>query len=303
MLSAEIIAKIKSINLRGRHLASDVMAGEYASAFHGRGMEFHEVRDYVPGDDVRDIDWNVTARMNSPYVKVFREEREMTLMLVVDVSASMTIGSTRPRSVAAAELAAILAWLAIKSHDRIGLMLFGQKVELFLPPRKGSSHVWRIIKELYTWSYGSPGTDVSHAVDHLEKVLKRKSVCFFISDFLTEQSLSPLARLSKKHDLTCVLMDHEPLDGGTNSGGSGVVFYEDLESGEFIEFDTSNKKSRDTLQDHYQKWSSSIEAKVSGLGAGFLRITSGDSVVDLLLDYLKRQTNKSRANKARARVL
>ena len=288
MLSPEIIARIKSLSLRGRHLASDVMAGEYASAFHGRGMEFHEVREYVPGDDIRGIDWNVTARMNTPFVKVFREERELTLMLVVDVSASMALGTGRSRRTAAAELAAVLAWLAIKSNDRVGLLLFGKRIELYLPPRKGSSHVWRIIKELLTWFYRSPGTGIVEASEHLAKVLKRRSVCFLISDFMTEDTFAAVSRLAGLHDLTCVLMDHECMDGALAFGGSGVVLYRDVERDEIIEIDTSNKMVMDALKSKHSEWQQKVESTLRKAGADLLRVKSGESVVDPLIEYLRR---------------
>lgn len=298
MLSPDIIARIKTVNLRGRRLASDVMAGEYASTFHGRGMEFHEVREYVPGDDVRGIDWNVTARMNTPFIKVFREERELTVMLMVDVSASMSMGSLRSRRSAAADLAAALAWIAIKSNDRVGLLLFGEKVELFVPPRKGPSHVWRIIKEVLTWSESSPGTNVPAAVDYVAKVLKRKCVCFFISDFLFDDFTGPLSRLSSKHDLTCVVMDHRPLDGVMLSGGSGVVRYQDLETGEQFELDTSSEQIRRSIEEQYNLRQHQLASDLRGAGADFFRIVPEDSIVDPLIAYLR--THKNSQQKRRA---
>lgn len=298
MLSPDIIARIKTVNLRGRKLASDVMTGDYASTFHGRGMEFHEVREYVPGDDVRDIDWNVTARMNTPFVKVFREERELTMMLMVDVSASMSMGSGRARRVAAAELAAALAWIAIKSNDRVGLLLFGEKVELFVPPRKGPSHVWRIIKEVMTWSESSSGTNVSAAVDYLAKVLKRKCVCFVISDFLFDDSRVALSRLSSKHDLTCVVMDCRPLDGLILSGGSGVVHFKDLETGEQFELDTSSQPIRQAIEEHYKMRQNQLANDLRGAGADFFRIVPEHSIVDPLIAYLRERQNSRQKRRA-----
>ena len=171
MLSAETIARIKALDLRGRHMATDLMSGDYASAFHGRGMEFHEVREYVPGDDVRGIDWNVTARMNQPFIKVFREERELTVMLLVDISASLASGLSRSRKDASAELAAVIAWLAIRGNDRVGLMLFGQSVELYVPPRKGQGHVWRIIRDVMTWTQQGKASNIDSALDQVAKVV------------------------------------------------------------------------------------------------------------------------------------
>lgn len=297
MLSPEIIARIKSLNLRGRHLATDVMTGDYASAFHGRGMEFHEVREYVPGDDVRGIDWNVTARMNQPFIKVFREERELTLMLAVDVSASLTVGQGRTRRAAAVELAAVLAWLAIRSNDRVGLLLFGRDIELYLPPRKGQAHVWRIVKELLTWGERSSGTNISVAVDHIGKVLKRRAVCFLISDFLTNENLASLARVAKQHDLTCVLTDHGPLDGQADAGGVGVVAYKDLESGQTITINTSDKGLQRHVIEFHQTWQKNLETAVRDAGADFFKIQSERSVVDPLAEYLRRHGGRRRVGR------
>ncbi len=294
MLSAEVLAKIKTLTLRGRHLANDLMAGEYASAFHGRGMEFHEVREYVPGDDVRGIDWNVTARMGQPFVKVFREERELTIMLMVDVSASMGLGEGKSRRALAAELAAILAWLAIRSNDRVGLMLFGEKVELFLPPKKGQAHIWRIIKELLTWRAESRATNIGFAAEHLTRTLKRRCVCFLISDFLTTDRLQALELVASQHDLTCVLMNHSPLDGLSASGGSGVVAYQDAESGETSIVNTSDSGVIRLVDDRKTSWQATVEEAVRGWGADFFKVEPGSEVVDPLVNYLRRHKKINR---------
>jgi len=287
MLSPEIIARIKSLSLRGRHLATDILAGDYSSAFHGRGMEFHEVREYVPGDDVRGIDWNVTARMNQPFVKVFREERELTLMLIVDVSASLSFGQGRQIRATAVELASVLAWLAIRSNDRVGLLLFGKQIELYVPPRKGQAHVWKIIKELMTWKETSFGTNISVALDHVGKVLKRRAVCFVISDFLTAEDLSSLSRVSRQHDLTCVQLDHEPLEGLVRDGGVGVVSYRDAESGEIVEVDTSNRRVCDEVLLAHKNWQKQLESAIRNFGTDYFRVSSSGSVVDPLAQYLR----------------
>jgi len=287
MLSPEIIARIKSLSLRGRHLATDVMTGDYASAFHGRGMEFHEVREYVPGDDVRGIDWNVTARMNQPFIKIFREERELTLMLLVDVSTSLSVGVDRPRQLVAAELASILAWLAIRSNDRVGLLLFGEKIELYVPPRKGQAHVWRIIKDLLTWKGTSPGSNIALALDHLATVVKRRSVCFLVSDFFAVDYAKSLGRLAKQHDLTCVQMTQDPLDGIISKSGVGISNFVDLETGEFIELDASDKAVQSAIIAHHETRQRLLERSLRASGADYFAVRSDRSVVEPLADYLR----------------
>lgn len=294
MLATDVLAKIKTLTLRSKHLASDLMAGEYASAFHGRGMEFHEVREYVPGDDVRGIDWNVTARMGQPFVKVFREERELTIMLMVDVSASMATGEARSRRAAAAELASVIAWLAIRSNDRVGLLLFGEKVEVFLAPKKGQAHIWKIIKELLTWPAQSRGTKVDVAAEHLLKVLKRRCVCFLISDFLSNESYDSLKSLARQHDLTCVLMGHRPLEGLVAHGGGGVISYQDVESGDVFIANTSDRAVMRMVQERSEALHHKVESVVRGCGADFFKVEPGQEVVDPLINYLRRHRKTSR---------
>ena len=300
MLSPDIIARIKALDLRGRHVATDLMSGDYASAFHGRGMEFHEVREYVPGDDVRGIDWNVTARMNQPFIKVFREERELTLMLLVDVSASLASGAGRSRREAAAELAAVLAWLAIKSNDRVGLMLFGETVELFVPPKKGQGHVWRIIRDVLTWSHHAKATNIGGALDQLAKTVKRRAVCFVISDFLTGPFTKTLDQVARQHDVTCVRMGHDPLDGiiqtaGANAKGAGIGVFIDRESGEMIEVDTSDVKVRNAILAAHSDRIKEFEQMVRRSGADMFTVMSSESVVDPLAAYLRRHERKRRS--------
>ncbi len=287
MLSPEIIARIKALDLQGRHAATDLMTGDYASAFHGRGMEFHEVREYVPGDDVRGIDWNVTARMSQPFIKVFREERELTLMLMVDVSASLASGQGRSRREAAAELAAVLAWLAIKSNDRVGLMLFGEKVELFVPPRKGQGHVWRIIRDVLTWPGQSKGTNLTAALDHLSQTVKRRAVCFVISDFLSSSFEASLARISRQHDITCVQMTYDPVDGVSEGKGAGVLMVVDRETGERLEFDASDGRLKKELKEFHQKKLLDLNDLLRKSGSQFFSVASNQNVVDPLSVYLR----------------
>jgi uncharacterized protein (DUF58 family) len=289
MLSPEIIARIKALDLRGRHAATDLMAGDYASAFHGRGMEFHEVREYVPGDDVRGIDWNVTARMNQPFIKVFREERELTLMLLVDVSASLASGKRRSRRDAAAEVGAVLAWLAIKSNDRVGLMLFGDSVELFVPPRKGRGHVWRIIRDVLTWPSHAKGTNIGGALDRLGQMLPRRAVCFVISDFLSQNFDSSLARVARQHDLTCIQMACEPMDGVTSGLGAGVITVTDRETGDMLEVDASDPILRSKLERLQTERHHQMDERLRKCGADFFEVSSDENIVDPIAAYLRGQ--------------
>ncbi len=292
MLSAETIARIKALDLRGRHMATDLMSGDYASAFHGRGMEFHEVREYVPGDDVRGIDWNVTARMNQPFIKVFREERELTVMLLVDISASLASGLKRSRRDATAELAAVIAWLAIRGNDRVGLMLFGPSVEHYVPPRKGQGHVWRIIRDVMTWTKQGTGSNIDGALDQVAKVVRRRAVCFVISDFLTGPISKSLGRVAKQHDVTCVHMGQDPLDGaiiseGGHFLGGGVSVFVDRETNELVEVDTSNRFTRKSIVDAHHLRIQNLEDVVRKSGADMFTVKSNDSAIDPLAAYLR----------------
>lgn len=194
MLTRELFKKIKKIEIKTSRLVNDVFSGEYHSIFRGRGMEFSEVREYMPGDDVRTIDWNVTARYNHPYVKIFREERELTVMLLVDLSASGDFGSgERMRREIAAEIAAVLAFAATRNNDKVGLLLFTDKIEKFIPPKKGRFHVLRIIREVLYFQPEGKKTDIAGAVDSLLRMIKKRSVMFLISDFLDEGFLTPMS--------------------------------------------------------------------------------------------------------------
>ncbi len=204
-LSPELFAKIRGIQIRAQRLVTDLFAGEYESAFKGRGMEFEEVREYQPGDDLRPIDWNVTARMDHPYVKQHREERELTVMLLVDTSASTDFGTAgKLKSEVAAEVAALLAYTAIKSHDRVGLIAFSDQVELYIPPKKGRGHVWRVIRAILTLEPSHRGTDLAAALDYLGRVSRRRAVAFLISDFWDGGFDDRLRVAARRHDLTAI---------------------------------------------------------------------------------------------------
>jgi len=240
-LPPELFQKIKTIQIRTQRVVNDVFAGEYESAFKGRGMEFEEVREYEPGDDIRHIDWNVTARMGSPYVKVHREERELTVMLVVDVSSSGAFGTAaKLKNEVAAELAALLAYTAIKSNDRVGLIIFSDRIERYIPPKKGSSHVWRVIREILTFRPRRRSTDLEGALDYLSKVVRRRAVVFVISDFLDEGFAERLRIAGKRHDVTAIsVCDRREIE----LPPIGILELEDAETGETVLIDTYERNT------------------------------------------------------------
>lgn len=207
MLSKEILKKVKLIDIKSKYLATEVFAGEYESAFRGHGMEFEEVREYQMGDDIRSIDWNVTARTGHPYVKMFREERQLSVLFLVDASASEKFGTRQKlKNEVAAEVAALLAYAAVRSNDKVGLITFTDRIEKYIPPKKGSSHVWQVIKEILTFEPKGKKTDLKNALQFLIKVLHRRVICFLISDFFSPDFYSELGVASKKHDLISLFL-------------------------------------------------------------------------------------------------
>jgi uncharacterized protein (DUF58 family) len=243
MISRELIKKLRKIEIHTARLANDQLAGSYQSVFKGRGMAFSEVRQYQPGDDVRFIDWNVSARMRDTYVKIFTEEREMTVMLLVDLSASQRFGSVSQLKVeTVAEVAALLAFSAAKNNDRVGLVLFTDEVERFVPPKKGTGHVMRVVTEILNAQPKSTGTDLNAPLELLGSVQKRKSVVFLLSDFAADGYEHALRIASKKHDLIPIQIV-DPREQALPD--LGLVLMEDLESGELFEVDTGNPKARE----------------------------------------------------------
>jgi len=243
MLPRELIKKIRKIEIYTSRLVNDQLAGAYHSVFKGRGMAFSEVREYQPGDDVRLIDWNVTARMNSAYVKLFVEEREMTVMLLVDMSGSGRFGTRHQRKQElAAEMAALLAFSAIKNNDRVGLIVFTDRVEKFIPPKKGKKHVLRVIEEILTFEPSSRRTDLGVGLEFLGRVARRQSIAFLISDFVAEGYERALKIANHRHDLVPVVVT-DPLEEGLPA--LGLCYLEDAETGEVVVFDSSGPEARE----------------------------------------------------------
>jgi uncharacterized protein (DUF58 family) len=267
MLTSDLMKKIRRIEIRTRKLVNDSFAGEYHSIFKGRGMEFDEVRPYQIGDEIRNIDWNVTARTGEPYIKRYVEERELTVMLLVDASASENFGSVeRFKREIAAELTAVLSFAATTNNDRVGLLIFTDQVELFIPPRKGRKHVLRLIRELLAFEPQSKGTDIKMALDNVNHILKRRSIIFLVSDFMADpQSYRrELAVTNRRHDLIAVDIN-DPLD--SNIADVGLLVVEDPESGAIEWIDTSNKK-----------WQNAFRARMDALETEKTRVFRQSSV-------------------------
>src|SRR4030081_722115 len=244
---AEILKKIRELEIKTRGLVQNAVSGDYNSGRKGRGMNFEDVREYQPGDEMRAIDWNVTARMGSAFVKKFTEERELTVMLIVDVSASGNFGSTtQSKRELAAEVACLLAFSAIRNNDKVGLLLFTDRVELFIPPKKGRSHTLRLIREILFLEPEGRGTEPALALDYLNKIVTRRAVVFFISDFQAPDFSHPLAVSGRRHDLIAVHIQDEREQVLPNIG---IITLEDAETGEQIEINTANRTTRTRFVD------------------------------------------------------
>jgi len=242
MDTKEILKKVRKIEIKTRRLSDHIFSGEYHTSFKGRGMTFSEVRQYQYGDDVRAIDWNVTARYNEPFVKVFEEERELTMMLMVDISGSESFGTKNQlKRDMITEIAATLAFSATQNNDKIGLLLFSDQIELFIPPKKGKSHVLRIIRELIEFESKSKKTDLSQALKYLSSVLKKKAIVFLISDFMVKDYEHTLKIASKRHDVTGIRVFDQREESIPNIG---IVNMIDAETGETLLVDTTSKKVR-----------------------------------------------------------
>jgi uncharacterized protein (DUF58 family) len=280
MLPREILKKIRRIEIRTKRLVDDVFCGEYQSVFKGRGMEFAEVREYLPGDDVRSIDWNVTARMGHPYIKKFEEERELTVMFVVDASASGRFGTTeRFKSELAAELCAILAFSATRNNDRVGLLIFTDRIEKVVPPQKGRRHVLRVIREILYSEPEGKGTDIPAAVDYLTNVVRRHAVVFLVSDFLAAGYERALATAAKRFDLVAV----EVSDAREAAlPDAGLIDLADPETGERFLVDTGDRRFRERFAAESLRLVDERERLFGRLGIDSIAVRVGEPYVEPL---------------------
>lgn len=287
MDTKEILKKVRKIEIKTRRLSDHIFSGEYHSSFKGRGMTFSEVRQYQFGDDIRSIDWNVTARYNEPFVKVFEEERELTMMLLVDLSASEFFGTTDQfKRDIITEISATLAFSAIQNNDKVGLLLFSNEIELFIPPKKGKSHVLRIIRELIEFQPKSKKTDVAMALRYLSQVMKKKAIVFILSDFMDDEYDSPLKIASKRHDITGIrIYDKYEVE----MPKIGIVPMEDVETGNVILVNTNNRNIRNSYKANYLENVDYFETVFSKSGAGTISTRVDEGYVKKLLGYFKRR--------------
>ncbi len=296
MLSPEIIKKIKKIHFKSGRTVNSLMAGQYRSIFRGAGIEFEEVREYSPGDDIKSIDWKVSARLGKPFVKRFREERELIVMLLVDLSASGRFGTgERTKQEIAAEVAAIMAFNAIRNNDKIGAILFTDRVEKYIPPKKGSGHVWRVIKEIFTFIPQSSGTDLEGAVAYLGRVCRKRTVCFLVSDFIHPKLGGDvpqrLKSASRRHELIGVLVS-DP--GEFELPGAGILQMEDLETGARMVVDASDpatrKKYRAIREQDYRQ----VINRLKSIDIDCVEMSTDGDAADTLSRYFRLRERRKR---------
>lgn len=288
MDTKELLKKVRKIEIKTRRLSNNLFGGEYHSAFKGKGMTFSEVRQYYFGDDVRNIDWNVTARYNEPFVKVFEEERELTMMLLVDISGSEIFGSSKQfKNEIITEVAATLAFSALQNNDKIGLALFTDQIELYIPPKKGKPHVLRIIRELIEFQPQSKKTNIDQALQFLANVLKKKAIAFVISDFITDENYENSLKIAaKKHDLTGIRIYDQREEQIPNLG---VIVAEDEETGEEVLVDTTSKKVRANYSKYYIEKVNFFKETFRKSGAGTMNCRVDESYVKKLMTYFKQR--------------
>ncbi|WMI66807.1 DUF58 domain-containing protein [Aestuariibaculum sp. YM273] len=287
MDTKDLLKKVRKIEIKTRRLSDHIFGGEYHSTFKGRGMTFSEVRQYHFGDDVRNIDWNVTARYNEPYIKVFEEERELTMMLMVDVSGSELFGTDQQfKNEVVTEIAATLAFSATQNNDKIGLILFSDKVELYIPPKKGRSHVLRIIRELIEFEPESKQTNLAEALKFMQNVMKKKAIVFVLSDFIADDYHQTMKIVAGKHDVTGIRVYDKREEEIPNLG---VVQMQDEETGEFMLVNTSSKKVRLNYAKYYREKVGYYKESFNKAGAGTIDCRVDESYVKKMLGYFKRR--------------
>ncbi len=288
METSELLKRVRKIEIKTRGLSNNIFAGEYHSAFKGRGMTFSEVREYQYGDDVRNIDWNVTARHNRPYVKVFEEERELTVMLLIDVSASRNFGTlSKWKKNQITEIAAVLAFSAISNNDKIGIVFFSDKIEKFIPPKKGRTHILHIIRELIDFKPDNKGTDIGKALEYVTNSIKKRCTCFVFSDFIDGKSFDKALKIAnRKHDVVAIRIydiREEELPA------VGLMYITDAETGERMWVDTSNKGLRTAFKNYAREQRDELDKifKLSGVDAA--HISADEDYVRSLIKLFKKR--------------
>lgn len=291
METTELLKKVRKIEIKTRGLSNQIFSGEYHSAFKGRGMAFSEVREYMPGDDIRNIDWNVTARFNHPFVKIFEEERELTVMLLVDISASGDYGTRRQfKRELITELCAVLSFSAIQNNDKIGVIFFSDKIEKFIPPKKGKSHILRIIRELIDFKPSSPGTDIGGALRYFTNMIKKRSISFLISDFQSAGYDDALKIAARKHDLVAIrIYDHRE----SELPDIGLVRMQDAETGSLLWVDSSRKTTRDQYRSNWLKTQKMTEELFARSGVDQVKIATDQNYVQPLINLFKKREKRA----------
>jgi uncharacterized protein (DUF58 family) len=292
MVPAHVIKKIKRIHIKSSRRVNSIMAGQYKSVFRGSGIEFEEVRGYSPGDDIKSIDWKVSARLGKPFIKLYREERESIVMLLIDMSGSQKFGTFYGEKLEkAAEVASILAFNAIKNNDKIGVVFFTDTVEKYIPPQKGSGYIWRVIKEIFTFVPKGRGTDISAALDFLSKISKKRTFTFIMSDFLDKDFLKSLQILRRKHEIIGIQFNDE---GDYHLPEKGIVTLSDLETGHKILFDASDKKTRRYFNENRKKEIQRTQELFSKVKSDVIELQTSASVFETLSAYFRYRERHNR---------
>ena len=288
METSELLKRVRKIEFKTRGLSKNIFAGEYHSAFKGRGMTFSEVREYQYGDDIRNIDWNVTARHNRPYVKIFEEERELTVMLMIDVSASRNFGTiSKLKKNQITEIAAVLAFSAIQNNDKIGVIFFSDKIEKFIPPKKGRTHILHIIRELIDFYPEDKQTDIEQALEYMTNSIKKRCTCFVISDFIDEHDFAhALAIANRKHDVVALRV-YDPRENQLPP--VGMMYLRDAETGEQMWVDTSDKKLREAYEKYAFVREKELDAIFKRSGVDVANIRSDEDYVRALITLFKKR--------------
>lgn len=290
MVSKDVLKKIKKLEIQTKGLVNTMFGGEYQSAFKGRGMEFSEVRAYSYGDDIRQIDWNVTARTGDPFIKVFEEEREQTLMLCVDISASGNFGSfDQSKMNLAIEICAVLAFSAIKNSDKVGLVLFSDEIEKVVPPKKGRTHVLRLIRELYTTKPKGTGTDIGNALSYINRLLNRRSIVVLASDFQDANFDKELRITNRKHDLVSVIINDEMEE---ELPRLGIIPLRDAETGQRILVDTNSQKVRDTFKKRTLEHKKALNDKLRKMKIDAISVYTNQSYVQSLMSFFTKRVSR-----------
>ena len=292
-MSKEILKKVRQIEIRTKNIVNDFFGGDYHSNFKGRGMTFSEVREYVPGDDVRSIDWNVTARTGKPHIKIFEEERELSVLILIDVSSSGVFGSKKDLKIdLGVEIAAMLSFSAIKNNDKVGLALFSDKIEKYIPPKKGKKHVLRLITDIVNHDFENSNkrTSIKTAIDFANKISKRKSVIFLISDFIDDNFWNELKFLNFKHDVVG-LQIYDSYE--RNFPNVGLINIHDSETGENTWIDTTSKKNRDKFQKNSDEKLDKFSMKCKNIGFDLLQINTDDDYIKFLMQFFRSRAKRS----------